>query len=86
MEVDAVIKGRRSVRKYSDKPVPSQIVREVLEAGTWAPSPKNGQQWRFTVLTGSSKKELTTLFQHELERLSTKIGMTRMDRHSTPAA
>jgi nitroreductase len=78
MEVDEAIKGRRSVRKYSDNPVPLQIVREVLEAGTWAPSAKNGQQWRFTVLTGSSKKELTTLFRHELERLSTKIGMARM--------
>jgi len=78
MEVDEAIKGRRSIRKYTDKPVPLQIVREVLEAGTWAPSAKNGQQWRFTVLTGSSKKELTTLFRHELETLSTKIGMARM--------
>ena len=58
MDVDKAIMGRRSVRKYSDKPVPLESVREVLEAGTWAPSAKNGQQWRFTVLTGSSKKEL----------------------------
>lgn len=78
MEVDEAVRGRRSVRKYFDKPVPMQIVREVLEAGTWAPSAKNGQQWRFTVLTGPSKKELTTLFRHELEKLSAKIGMTRM--------
>jgi nitroreductase len=78
MEVDEAISGRRSVRKYSDKPVPMQIVREVLEAGTWAPSAKNGQQWRFTILTDSPKKELTTLFRHELEKLSAKIGMARM--------
>jgi len=78
MEVDEAIRGRRSVRKYSDKPVPLQNVREVLEAGTWAPSAKNGQQWRFTVLTGSSKNKLTTLFHHELEKLSTNIGMALM--------
>jgi len=51
MEIDEATRGRRSVRKYSDKPVPLQVVREVLEAGTWAPSAKNGQQRRFTVLT-----------------------------------
>ena len=78
MDVDEAIRGRRSVRKYTDKPVPLQVVREVLEAGAWAPSAKNGQQWRFTVLTGSSKKELTTLFRNELEELSKKIGMARM--------
>lgn len=79
MEIDEAIRGRRSVRKYLDKPVPIETVREILEAGTWAPSAKNGQQWRFTVLTGPSKKELTTLFHRELEKLSANIGMARME-------
>jgi nitroreductase len=78
MEVDEAIKGRRSIRKYTDKPVPTELVRAVLEAGTWAPSAKNGQQWRFTVLTGKAKDELTKLFRAELEKLTKKIGMTRM--------
>jgi nitroreductase len=78
MDVDEAIRGRRSVRKYSDKPVPLQIVRKVLEAGTWAPSAHNGQQWRFTVLTGSSKGDLTILFRNQLEKLSKKIGMAAM--------
>ena len=78
MDLDSAIRGRRSVRKYTDKPVPPQIVREVLEAGTWAPSAKNGQQWRFTVLMGSSKKELTTFFHQELDKLSKKMGMAHM--------
>jgi nitroreductase len=78
VEVDEAIRGRRSIRKYKDKPVRAQLVREVLEAGTWAPSAKNGQQWRFTVLEGDAKKKLTVLFQAELEKLSAKIGMVRM--------
>jgi nitroreductase len=78
MEVDEAIKGRRSIRKYTDKPVPMELVRAVLEAGTWAPSAKNGQQWRFTVLTDKAKDELTKLFRTELEKLAAKIGMTRM--------
>ncbi len=78
LEIDAAIKGRRSVRKYLDKPVSTDMVKNVLEAGTWAPSPKNGQQWRFTVLTGSSKKDFVTLFRRELNRLSERIGMEGM--------
>lgn len=78
MNVDDAIRGRRSIRKYTDKPVPMQLVREVLEAGTWAPSAKNGQQWRFIVLTGEAKKKLTTLFRNELETLTKKIGLKNM--------
>ena len=56
------------------KAVPEGLVRQVIEAATLAPSAKNGQQWRFTVLTGDVKKGLTDLFRHELELLNKKIG------------
>jgi nitroreductase len=78
MELDEAIKGRRSIRKYTSKPVPMKLVREVLEAGTWAPSAKNGQQWRFTVLTDNAKQKLTMLFGSELEKIAGKIGMENM--------
>lgn len=78
MELDDAIRGRRSVRSYTSRPVPVELVRTVLEAGTWAPSAKNGQQWRFTVLTDGAKKRLTDLFRSELEMLSAKIGAEQM--------
>ena len=81
MELDEAIRGRRkrrSIRRYTARPVPLELVREVLEAGTWAPSAKNGQQWRFTVLTGDVKKRLTDLFWSELQTLSNKIGKEKM--------
>ena len=78
MELDEAIKGRRSVRSYEDRPVPMELIREALEAGTWAPSAKNGQQWRFTVLTCAAKKGLTDLFRSELEALKAKIGTVQM--------
>jgi len=78
MELDDAIEGRRSIRKYAAKSVPIELVHEVLEAGTWAPSSKNQQQWRFTVLTGEAKKKLTTFFRSELEGLSAKIGKEQM--------
>lgn len=78
MEIDEAIRGRRSIRRYENRPVSQELVREVLNAGTWAPSAKNDQQWRFTVLTGAAKKKLTDLFRSELQTLSIMIGTEAM--------
>jgi nitroreductase len=78
MELDEAIKGRRSIRNFTDKPIPIEMIREVLEAGTWAPSAKNGQQWRFTVLTGEAKRKLTDLFRSKLESRSRSVAFSEM--------
>jgi nitroreductase len=78
VELDDAIKGRRSIRTYKQESVPMELICKVLEAGTWAPSAKNGQQWRFTVLVGEAKKRLTSLFRSELQALSAKIGREHM--------
>ena len=50
MELDSCIKGRRSVRRFEDKPIPKEVVDELLEAGVSAPSGMNAQPWRFVVI------------------------------------
>ena len=50
-DVESAIRERRSVRKYLQKPVPEENLREILEAAVWAPSAHNAQPWRFIVLT-----------------------------------
>ena len=50
MELDACIRGRRSVRIYEDKAVPKEMIEAVLEAGTWAPTGMNRQPWKFVVI------------------------------------
>ena len=47
---DAVLRGRRSVRRYIDQPIPETMVRQLLGAATSAPSAHNRQPWRFAVL------------------------------------
>jgi nitroreductase len=53
MEYDNVIMGRRSIRGYQQKPVPKQLIEEILELAMRAPSSMNTQPWNFTVLTGA---------------------------------
>lgn len=45
------IRTRRSVRKFTARPVEREDLLEIIEAGTWAPSGMNNQPWRFVLVT-----------------------------------
>lgn len=53
----ALIKGRRSVRRYTAEPVTQELLEKLIEAAVWAPSAHNRQPWRFCVITGAGTKE-----------------------------
>jgi len=55
--LDAVLAGRRSIRTYEDRPVPSELLERVLTAAAQAPSPHHSVPWRLAVLTGPDAKE-----------------------------
>jgi nitroreductase len=58
MDVLEAIKTRRSVGFVSDEPVSKDLLEQILEAGTWAPSHHRTEPWRFFVLTGDGRKPL----------------------------
>jgi nitroreductase len=45
-----IIKFRRSIRQYLDKPVSREIIDKLIEAAKWAPSGMNEQPWGFIVV------------------------------------
>lgn len=57
MDLNEVILGRRSIRKFTDEPVPEMSLDRILEAGRWAPSASNIQPWRFVVIANKNVKE-----------------------------
>ncbi len=57
MDIDECITGRRSCRSYSTKSVPVNVIGEILEAATYAPSSGNRQNWAFIVVMDEAKKE-----------------------------
>jgi len=54
--LEAVIPGRRSVRRFSDREVARDQVERILDAARWFPSPHGCQLWRFAVLTRPETK------------------------------
>ncbi|MFH1066288.1 MAG: nitroreductase family protein [bacterium] len=50
MDVIEAILTRRSIRKYTNQPVPAQVMEDLLLAAMNAPSAGNGQPWHFIVV------------------------------------
>lgn len=46
-----VILSRRSIRKFTDQPISTEILEMILKSAYHAPSGHNLQSWKFTVLT-----------------------------------
>ena len=57
MEVWEAIRKRVSVRRFSTKDVPDELVDRLLEAGCQAPTAGNLQPWRFWVVRKQEVKE-----------------------------
>ncbi len=57
MEFFDVIHKRRSIRRYTDKKVPSEVIEKALEAALLAPNSSNAQVWDFYWVQSEDKKK-----------------------------
>jgi nitroreductase len=51
MDVLQAIKTRRSVRSYSDRPIPADVLDRMRQALRYAPSAGNNQPWHFILVS-----------------------------------
>jgi nitroreductase len=56
MDVFEAIAARKSVRAFLDRPVAEETLARILEAARLAPSARNGQEWRFVVVTDEAMR------------------------------
>ena len=54
MDAIAMIKDRRSVRKFKDEKVDREVIREIVDIAKWAPSWVNYQIARYTIVDDES--------------------------------
>jgi len=52
MQFSQLIKTRKSIRGYLQKPVPRDVIEEIIEVAKWAPSSMNTQPWHVHAVTG----------------------------------
>ena len=57
MEVFDAIRTRRSIRKFKDKQVPWDNIVTIMQAGKYAPSAGNLQNWKFIHVKSDEKRK-----------------------------
>lgn len=68
MQPDHPIAARRSVRRFTNTPVPEYQLTELLSAARLAPSAKNCQPWRFILMRGAYKSRFCDAMEEGLLR------------------
>jgi nitroreductase len=64
----AEIERRRTVRHFSDRPVPREVIDECLRAAATAPSGANLQPWHFVVVSDPDTKQKIRVAAEKEER------------------
>ncbi len=67
MNVIDAIQKRRSIRAFTDKPVPKETILEILNIACRAPSAMNTQPWQFIVITGEKLNKLRAAIVEKLK-------------------
>lgn len=78
-EVMNAILTRRSVRKFTDTPIPKEILEELVDAALHAPTGMGKQTWKFTVIT--NKEVLSRL----INTVGAALGRTGYDMYNPTA-
>lgn len=64
------IKERRSIRYFEEKKIDKEELKEIIQAGKYAPSATNDQPWKFIVITKKEMiQELSNQIREELKKL-----------------
>jgi nitroreductase len=58
MDLIEAIKSRKSIRGYKSDPVPKEVLKEILEIASRAPSGMNTQPWECTVIVGETMERI----------------------------
>lgn len=55
-ELNTLLQGRRSVREFSDKPIPPEVIDNLVRIAASAPSGAHKQPWTFVVVSSEAYK------------------------------
>jgi len=68
MDTLTCITNRRSIRAFQEKPVPQDLLREIIATACWSPSYKNTQPWQIMVVSGAKKAGLSQMMIDLLDK------------------
>lgn len=87
MNVHDAIYTRRSIRRYQNKPLPEEIIWQLIQAAAQAPSAKNRQPWFFYIIRDQTvKKKLVESLDQGIDVLYERYCQAAIPRPDILAA
>jgi nitroreductase len=77
MNITEAILSRRSIRKFLEKDIDTNILEKIIEAGIFAPSGKNRQPWKFVVISHEKKYEMIKTIKDGIENEKAGNGLLK---------
>jgi 5,6-dimethylbenzimidazole synthase len=74
----ALVRARRSIRRFRPDPLPPDAIRQMLEAARWAMSGANAQPWEFVVVQDAATRRRIVAARAEARREIYDIEQTRL--------
>jgi len=72
------LRTQRSVRSFTDEPVPDEAIERILEAASWAPNAGNRQLWEFVVIRDAEvKRALGAIYRRAMSLLEESLPSER---------
>jgi nitroreductase len=71
LELQEAIQGRRSIRNFKKQNIPKELITQLIEAASYAPSAGNIQPWQFVIVRNQAVKRKfaeSALNQHQIEQ------------------
>lgn len=84
METKDAIIGRRSIRRYTDRPLRDADIQDIITAGLYAPSAIDLQPWYFVVINSAEKLDELRHFMSDVYDKFEPVLLERFANH--PAA
>ena len=53
--IDYLVRSRRSIRRYADKPLENRVIEQLLDVVRWAPTAKNGLPVKWVIVNNADK-------------------------------
>lgn len=73
MEFKKVVETRRSIRKYTDRQIPENVIRQIVHMATLSPTWKNSQTVSYIIVTDVALKEQIAVSVESMHANNPKI-------------
>ncbi|MCC2683103.1 MAG: nitroreductase [Paenibacillaceae bacterium] len=78
-----ILKSRRSIRRYADRPVSHDDVRDLIDCARYAPSDTNSQTWKFIAVMNAEKiKQIEAMTWDCLHRVAARAETEGLGREA----